>query len=140
MSPFRQLLKSKLFRFLAVGVPAFAVALPVNAFLVEVLAWPKPAAYALVLLLQVAANFVLCRHFVFPEGRAAPWMRQFLEFMGAILAFRCLDWALYSLLTQRWPNLYISIQIGNVMLFAILKFAAANLIFSEKQPRNSRSP
>lgn len=116
---------TKLIKFLAVGIPAFLIALPLNWLLVDRLLWPKPTAYALVLLVQVTINFFACILFVFKRDPSKSLWMQFLIFMAGILAARVLDWALYSILVRHTPIHYLLIQLGNVFLFAILKFAFA---------------
>jgi putative flippase GtrA len=113
----------KFIGFLAVGVPAFALALPLNWFLVEFCAFPKSLAYALVLIVQVTANFFMCRWFVFSVGNHKSPRRQFGEFFSGIIGFRIGDWTLYTLLVSFVPDFYIVIQISNAVLFSILKFA-----------------
>jgi putative flippase GtrA len=115
----------KLLKFLAVGIPAFLIAVPLNLFLVEKLLWPKSAAYALVLVVQVTINFFACIFFVFKRDATRGIASQFAIFMGGILAARCLDWALYSLLVRITPLHYIAIQLFNVIVFSIAKFAFA---------------
>jgi putative flippase GtrA len=109
-------------RFLAWGLPAFLIALPLNYALVEVAGWPMPIAYGVVLCFQVVLNFFLCRRFVFKPGDHKSPGRQFLEFFLGILGFRICDWALYALLVQIVPEIYLGIQIFNVLLFAALKY------------------
>ena len=115
----------KLFKFLAVGIPAFLIAIPLNYVLVDRLAWPKPAAYALVLVIQVIINFFACIYFVFKRDASKSLAFHFTRFMTAILTARALDWALYSFLVSLIPFHYIVIQIFNASLFSILKFAMA---------------
>jgi putative flippase GtrA len=112
----------KVAQFLVWGLPAFLFAIPLNYTLVEVVAWPKPIAYAVVLIFQVVLNFFMCRWFVFKPGDHKTPGRQFIEFFAGILGFRFADWAIYSLLVQFLPDLYIGIQFLNVLLFAALKY------------------
>jgi putative flippase GtrA len=112
----------KFLSFLAVGLPAFALAMPLNWFLVELWAMPKPVAYALVLIVQVVANFFMCRWFVFNVGTHKSIRRQFAEFFSGIMGFRFADWAVYSLIVQLLPHLYLAVQIFNVLLFSALKY------------------
>jgi|GEM_PF-2641150 len=77
----------KVGKFLAAGVPAGLIALPINYMLVESAHLNKPAAYAIVLLFQVAVNFFICRHFVFEKTSSASLRTQFVQFMSGILAF-----------------------------------------------------
>ena len=115
----------KLLRFLAAGIPAFLIAIPLNWLLVESFSWPKPAAYALVLFIQVIINFFACVLFVFERDTTRKLHHQFLIFLGGIMAARLLDWALYSLLVQTTTIHYTAIQLSNVVLFSLLKFAFA---------------
>ncbi len=115
----------KLLRFLAVGIPAFIIAIPLNYFLVENLLWPKPAAYALVLVVQVTINFFACIFFVFKRDPSRNLTSQFVIFMAGILAARALDWALYSFLVTVVPVHYLVIQFTNVIIFSLAKFTFA---------------
>ncbi len=115
----------KLLKFLAVGLPAFLIAVPLNWFLVETLHWPKPAAYACVLVVQVTINFFACIYFVFKRDTSKSLLSQFIIFMSGILAARVLDWGLYTLLVQTTPIHYLVIQFANVILFSLAKFAFA---------------
>lgn len=122
----------KLFNFLAVGIPAFLIAVPLNWFLVEKLLWPKPAAYALVLILQVTINFFACILFVFKRDQTRSLASQFAIFTSGILAVRILDWGLYSLLVKTTSIHYLIIQFSNVILFSLAKFAFARRIIEGK--------
>ena len=124
----------KIGKFLAAGVPAGLVALPVNYLLVESAHLNKPTAYAIVLIFQVTVNFFICRHFVFEKTSASSVRAQFLQFMGGILAFRSADWALYSLLVGFFGNYFLILQVINAILFAWLKFR-----FSERVMEGERS-
>lgn len=115
----------KLAKFLVAGLPAFLVALPLNLFLVENLAWPKTTAYATVLVVQVTINFFACTLWVFERDRRRKLLSQFALFMSGILLARALDWGLYSLLVKITPIHYVAIQVFNVILFSLAKFAFA---------------
>jgi len=115
----------KLLKFLAVGIPAFLIAIPLNIYLVDHLGWPKPAAYALVLLIQVTINFFACILFVFKRDESRSMAAQFTLFMSGILVARLLDWGLYSVLVNTVPVHYIAIQFFNVILFSLAKFTFA---------------
>lgn len=118
-------LANKLFRFILFGIPAFFVAIPINLLLVEKLLWPKPAAYAFVLVVQVVINFFVCIFLVFERDTSRGLGAQFVVFMTGILAARILDWGLYSLLVRTTPIHYIAIQFFNVIVFSLAKFAFA---------------
>ena len=123
----------KLVRFLAVGIPAFLIAIPLNWWLVQKLDWPKPAAYALVLIVQVTINFFACIVFVFKRDLQKSIFSQFMLFMSGILAARVLDWALYSLLVL-WIPYFTAVQLFNVILFSITKFAYAQKVIEGDSP------
>jgi putative flippase GtrA len=125
---------SKVFRFVLFGIPAFLIAIPLNWCLVEKLLWPKPAAYALVLVVQVTINFYVCIRFVFKRDISKSISSQFLLFMSGILAARVLDWGLYSILVKTTPIHYIAIQFFNVILFSIAKFTFARRTIEGKSP------
>ena len=120
-----RILFPKLIKFLAVGLPAFLIAVPLNWFLVESLLWPKPLAYALVLVVQVTINFFACIYFVFERDKSRSLAAQFVVFMSGILAARVLDWGLYTLLVHTTPVHYLLIQLFNVVVFSLAKFAFA---------------
>jgi putative flippase GtrA len=129
----------KLLRFLAVGIPAFLIAIPLNYFLVEKLFWPKSAAYALVLVVQVTINFFACIFFVFKRDESKSIKSQFAIFMTGILAARMLDWALYSILVKTTPIHYLVIQFTNVILFSLAKFTFARRTIEGKEIRDQAS-
>jgi putative flippase GtrA len=122
---------SKLIKFLAVGIPAFLIAIPLNVYLVDHLGWPKPAAYALVLAAQVTINFFACILFVFKRDTSKSMTSQFILFMSGILAARVLDWGLYSILVKTVPIHYIAIQFFNVVIFSVAKFSFARRTIEE---------
>lgn len=127
---FKNLFK-KLFLFLAVGLPAFAVAFPLNFLLVDKAGWPKWLAYAVVLIVQVNINFPLCRKFVFdPDPGKSVW-KQYGEFMAAVAVFRGFDWLVYTFCVEalRFPLVifgkdcyYLAYQLANVVVFSLAKF------------------
>lgn len=109
-------------KFLLVGLPAFAVALPFNALLVERLAWPKWLAYALTLYLQVTVNFFFCRRFVFKPSARKPVWRQYIDFLGVVAVFRSVDWGVYTFLVSTTRIHYVIVQCANVVVFSLAKF------------------
>ncbi len=119
------ILITKVARFTAYGIPAFIVAIPLNYLFVEGLQWSMPAAYALVLGIQVTLNFFICTLFVFKRDSSKSLRSQFCLFAAGILVFRALDWSLYSLLVKSTPIHYLAIQLFNTALFAFAKFAFA---------------
>ncbi len=121
----------KLFLFLAVGLPAFLVAFPLNFLLVDRCGLHKALAYAIVLIVQVNINFPLCRRFVFEPAPDKTIWRQYVEFMGAVAVFRGLDWLFYTFCVEalRFPLVivgrdcyYLAYQLANVIIFSLAKF------------------
>lgn len=119
-------------KFLAVGLPAFLVAVPLNYVLVETAGIPKPWAYAAVLVMQVTVNFFLCKFLVFDAGATGRWKREFAAFAGGILAFRGLDWLVYVLLVEGVGLYYLLVQVMNVVVFSVAKFLYSERVFAEK--------
>lgn len=113
----------KLLRFMIAGVPTFLVALPMNWFLVDQLELPKSGTYACVLLAQTTVNFFICRWFVFREESRKPMLSRFIPFLAGVLFFRAADWGLYTLLVSFTGLWYLGVQLGNAVLFMLLKFA-----------------
>lgn len=141
----RPSLVGKLFRFLLAGLPSFVVAIPLNKALVDGIGLWKPAAYAIVLFVQVTINFFLCRAFVFKVSRTKPILRQYAEFLAAITVFRVVDWALYTAIVSwvdrahpiglpaRFPDYYILVQLFNVAFLAFFKFFFCRTAIEGKQ-------
>lgn len=124
-------LGKELFLFLAVGLPAFAIAFPLNFVFVEFLDLHKAIAYAIVLFVQVNINFPLCRKFVFTPSQQKPLYKQYLEFMASVAFFRFFDWLFYTFCVEAiefdiiifGKNCYYLIyQLLNVIIFSIAKF------------------
>lgn len=118
-------------KFLLAGLPSFLVAIPTNIFLVDYCHLPVPLAYAFVLILQVSANFFMCRWFVFKNRKETPFWVQFGQFFSGILFFRLGDWVLYSLLTGILSVHYVVIQISNTILFFALKYFFAKKVMED---------
>lgn len=112
----------KLGGFLAAGLPAFILAVPLNWLLVERLGWYKAFAYALVLVFQVTMNFFMCRWFVFTDRKETALGTQFIQFLSGILLFRLADWGLYFLLVSVLGFYFLAVQVTNIFIFAVLKF------------------
>lgn len=124
---------SKLLKFFAAGLPSFLIAIPLNWLLVTRAGWPKPAAYAVVLALQVTINYFACRFFVFDAERGGGLWKSFAVFVNGILLFRLLDWGVYSLLTTQFDLPFIGVQLFNVALFGLLKFEFSRRVFEHQK-------
>ena len=118
-----------LFKFMASGLPSFLLALPANYALVEWAHWPKSPTYALIMAAQVTINFFICRRWVFGRRDQHALWQEFSAFFMGIMAFRCGDWALYTVMTWVWPTHYLLVQCGNVAVFGILKFLFSERLF-----------
>jgi putative flippase GtrA len=126
---------SKILKFLAAGLPAFLVALPLNWLLVSRLGWPKPAAYALVLWVQVSLNFFACFYLVFDRRGGRPTLAQYWLFLSGIAAFRAADWVAYTAMVE-WAGVpYLAAQLVNVTLFAVLKYRFSSSVFEGDRAR-----
>lgn len=126
---------NRIVRFLAWGLPGFAISLLINTFLATTLGWPKPVSYMTALFIQVSVNYFICRGIVFDSDPNAPMLRQYLHFMTGVAFFRLLDWALYSLLVAFVPffaEYYQAAQIFNVVLFSVLRFKFSESVFEKK--------
>lgn len=121
---------AKWFLFLAAGLPAFVLAVPLNYVLVEYAALGKGIAYALVLAFQISINFFMCRWLVFEKTSLSKWYHDFALFFFGALFFRFLDWAVYLLLVNRFGVHYLVAQLGNVFVFSILKFLFSRKVLS----------
>jgi len=122
--------------FLAAGLPSFILAVPLNWVLVKKLCWFEPAAYAVVLVFQVAVNFFMCRRFVFTNRKATPVLMQFIQFLSGILVFRLADWAVYTVLVSVCGFYFLAVQIANIFIFAVLKFKFSKKVMEQCPPSN----
>lgn len=127
-TPPQRSLTNKLVRFLLAGGPMFAVAMPINWLLVSRFQVNKPLAYGVVLLCQSTVNFFVCRWFVFQEVKPRSAWSRFLKFISGIFAFRVADWAVYVLATSFLGVPYLAMQVANVTIFSLLKFAYARRV------------
>jgi putative flippase GtrA len=127
--------RQKLFRFMLAGGPAFALALPLNYLLVHWLGLGKAPAYAIVLGMQMAVNFFICRAFVFDSPPAAGTGKSLLIFVNGNILFRLADWLVYTFLTRHFGLPYLGVQLFNVALFAFLKYEFARRVFERDQPK-----
>ncbi len=125
----------KVGKFLAAGIPAALLAIPLNYALVEFGHLPKPLAYAIVLIMQVLVNFLACRYIVFARTSKVPVHVQFIQFSLGILGFRVADWATYSLLAGYFGMYYPVLQVFNIVLFALLKFRFSERVMEGGQPQ-----
>ncbi len=118
-----------LFKFMASGLPSFLLAFPANIWLVKQAHWNMSLAYALIMAIQVVINFFICRAWVFGRRDKHALWREFSAFFTGIMAFRCGDWALYTVMTWLWPSYFPLFQCSNVAVFGILKFLFSERLF-----------
>jgi putative flippase GtrA len=84
-------------RFVAGGVVTYPTALVVMAFWIHGLRLPMLVAYALTHVVVLAVGFVLNRRWIF-RATHVDAAAQGASFVAASLAFRAVDWCLYSVL------------------------------------------
>lgn len=126
----------KFLRFLIAGLPAAVLAVPLNVFLVEKLDLSKPVSYAVALCTQIVINFFICRSYVFGDTGAPLWL-VFSRFFFAIGLIRLLDWLAYLILLPYFGRWYVLLQLGNLVIFSVLKFFLARLALESPAPRKS---
>lgn len=126
----------KFLRFLIAGLPAAVFAVPLNVFLVEKLDLSKPLSYAVALCTQIVINFFICRSYVFGDTGAPLWL-VFSRFFFAIGLIRLLDWLAYFYLFPFFGRWYVLLQLGNLVIFSVLKFFLARLALESPAPRKS---
>lgn len=122
----------KLTKFLAAGVPAVLLAIPLNYALVSIFHWDAALAYALVLVFQVTVNFFMCSWFVFESTGGKSRIMQFWLFFSGIIMFRVVDWVVYTVLVKYFGFNFIVIQVMNVVAFALLKFKFSKKVMEGK--------
>jgi putative flippase GtrA len=123
----------KWFQFMASGLPSFLLAVPLNYVLVEWAHWNKSLTYGLLLAMQVAINFFVCRRWVFGRRDAHSLWSEFGAFFSGIMGFRLADWLLYTVLVQFFGLYFLAVQLGNVLLFSVLKFLFSERLFKAKR-------
>ena len=123
----------KLVRFLAGGLPGFLLAAVLNWLLVSFGHWPKPLAYAVVLLAQFTINFYLCFYWVFERQTAIPSWSQYWRLLSGVAVTRAADWAVYTALAGFAGLPYLAVQLFNVVIFALLRFKLATSVFEDNQ-------
>lgn len=123
--------------FMLIGLPAFVLAIGLNAALVEWTPVPVWLAYAFVLWVQVTINFFLARHFVFESTTAhASVRRQYVTFLGGVSIVRGLDWLAYVLMVAAGV-FFIAAQLINVVVFSVVRFLFARRVM-EGPPNRTR--
>ena len=126
----------KFLRFLIAGLPAAVLAVPLNVFLVEKLDLSKPLSYAVALFTQIVINFFICRSYVFGDTGAPLWL-VFSRFFFAIGLIRLLDWLAYLYLLPYFGRWYVLLQLGNLVIFSVLKFFLARFALETPARRKS---
>jgi len=127
----RSKISIKMGKFLLAGAPSFIVAIPLNILLVNKIGFAKPISYAIVLFLQVSANFLMCRRFVFTNRKEVSIFIQFGQFLSGILVFRLIDWALYSFIISNFSIHYAFVQIFNAFMLFTVKYTFSKRIMEK---------
>jgi hypothetical protein len=81
-------------------------------------------------------NFFICRSYVFGETGAPLWLA-FSRFFFAIGLIRLLDWLAYFYLLPYFGRWYVLLQLGNLVIFSVLKFFLARFALETPAPRKS---
>ena len=84
--------------------------------------------YGLVLLLQLVINFWMCRTLVFRQQGSRPVLVQFWQLGVGNIVFRFAEWCVYVVAVSYAGVPYILAQLGNVAVFAFVKFEYARRV------------
>jgi len=119
--------------FMLAGLPGFAAAIFLNAFLVEYVKLSVPITYFFVLVIQTIINFLFCGKFAFNrKSKDFVKLNVFFKFLSAIVVFRILNWLTYYAMVNFLFVYYLEAQIINVILFSILKYLVFKRVFETK--------
>jgi hypothetical protein len=81
--------------------------------------------------MQMTAGFLLCRRFVFENGRdSVP--RRYAQYVSGIGLFRLADWVVFTALVEGLGLNYLAVQLANGFVFAMLKFRFAERVFGDR--------
>jgi len=84
------------FKFIAVGLSGYLVLTGGIVVLVELVGLGERPAFAIMIILVMAANFFVSRAHVFPHGRTGEPARQAVKFLVVALSSRVLEYLAYS--------------------------------------------
>lgn len=121
----RELLR--LARFALSGAGILAVAFGLNWALVAGGA-AKPVAYAATMVVQLVLGYAANQLVVFREQRNS--MRLVVSYLAVASGFRAADWLLYVTLVTLTPIPFQAIQLGNAVLFQLLKYVVYRRMFT----------
>jgi putative flippase GtrA len=119
---------SKFAAFLATGVPAFLLAVPLNYILVNYIGLSHELSYVIVLLISQIINFVLVKIFVFRGWKKNSPQKQVLYFVVTTSLIRLLDWLVYVVMVEYASVYFIVAQLTNVVAFSVLRFCVNRII------------
>ena len=117
--------------FCVSGGIGLIMALSLNVLLVVFFGLRLELAYAIVIPLQFALNFLISRRFVF-EAQNGNALRQSSFYLPASLGLRLVDWLLYVFLVNTFPIAFWLAQILNALILQLARYKLAKFIFSEK--------
>lgn len=129
----RELLR--LIRFALSGAGILAVAFGLNWVLVAAGA-AKPVAYAATMAVQLVLGYAANQLVVFREQRSSS--RLVVSYLAVASGFRAADWLLYVTLVHLTPIPFQAIQLGNAVLFQLLKYVVYRRMFTTD--RNAGGP
>lgn len=119
--------------FVAAGAPSLLVAIPLNVFLVKYVQLSMALAYAIVIMLQLIVNFVVCRQLVFDRNPTGNVWREFTLYVSGISVLRLCDWVVYNVFVSYLEWNFIAVQVLNICLFSALKFLYSERIFQAEK-------
>jgi putative flippase GtrA len=117
-------------KFILSGLPSFILALPLNYFLVTAINIDHEISYAIVILFQVAINYVLSMLFVFDVENVIS-ATNLIHFVVVVGIFRLVDWWLYVFFINYTDLYFLFIQFQNVLILSVVKYFILNKRYSK---------
>lgn len=119
------------FKFIAVGLGGYLVLTGGVVVLVELLGMGERPAYAIMIVLVMAANFFVSRAHVFPQGRTGEPARQAVRFLVVALSSRVVEYFSYSWLIDPpadMPYVY-AITLVSALSYVVKYYAFSAWVF-----------
>lgn len=119
--------------FCSLGAVSLGLSVGFNWTLVEVVGLSYGISYAFALIVQLALNYWFVRHLLFSTTQNA----SSVLFIVGVIALRVLDWLVYGWIVSRFGYWFVAVQIGNVVVFAIVRYLWALWCFSDSRTARS---
>lgn len=118
------------------GAFSLGIAVGLNWLLVEVVGLSCGISYASALILQMSLNFWFVRYLLFSNTQKS----SSVLYIVGVITLRILDWLVYGWIVSRFGYWFVAVQIGNVAVFAIVRYLWALWCFSDSRlPRSIES-